>query len=255
LFPLRDENPLTHPVYVTYLIIGLNIAVWVFVQGLGFGPSLASSICRLGLVPGELLGTVAPGTTFPLDRETVCVIESHPSWITLMTSMFMHGGWLHIIGNMWFLAIFGDNIEDAMGSLRFVLFYLVCGTAAAAAQIISSPDSAVPMVGASGAIGGVMGAYAVLFPRAPVHMLIFLGIFFTRIVVPAFLVLGYWFLLQLLGGVFSGENSGGVAVWAHVGGFAAGVVLIKIFCKSDRLESCRLQRGTTNRWVSRYGRD
>jgi membrane associated rhomboid family serine protease len=169
--------------------------------------------------------------------------------------MFMHGGWLHIIGNMWFLAVFGDNVEDAMGSVRFVLFYLLCGSAAAAAQMISAPASPVPMVGASGAIGGVMGAYAVLFPRAPVHMLIFLGFFFTRVVIPAFLVLGYWFLLQLLGGFVPGEGSGGVAFWAHIGGFASGVLLVKVFSPPDRLDACRSHRRDTARWVTRYERD
>lgn len=251
MFPLRDDNPLTHPVFTTYLIIGLNVAAWVFIQGLGFNPALASSVCRFGMVPGELLGTVAPGTAVPLDQSLVCIIESHPSWMTMLTSMFMHGGWFHIIGNMWFLAVFGDNIEDAMGSVRFVLFYLICGGAAAAAQMMSDPESAVPMVGASGAIGGVMGAYAVLFPRAPVHMLIFLGFFFTRVVIPAFLVLGYWFLLQLLSGLMPAEKSGGVAVWAHIGGFAAGVALIKVFCRPERLEACRQRRGRIDRWVTR----
>jgi membrane associated rhomboid family serine protease len=121
--------------------------------------------------------------------------------------------------------------------------------------MISAPDSAVPMVGASGAIGGVMGAYAILFPRAPVHMVIFLGFFFTRIVVPAFLVLGYWFLLQLLGGLVPGEASGGVAFWAHIGGFAAGVLLIKAFCQAERLEACRYHRRRTDHWITRYNSD
>ena len=144
--------------------------------------------------------------------------------------MFMHGGWFHILGNLWFLSVFGDNVEDAMGPVRFSLFYLLCGVAAALAHVAASPDSAVPVVGASGAIGGVMGAYAVLYPRAPVHMLVTLGFYFTRMVVPAYLMLGYWFLLQVLGGIPALQGAGGgVAFWAHVGGFAAGIALLPLF--------------------------
>jgi len=141
--------------------------------------------------------------------------------------MFLHGGWLHLIGNMWFLWIFGNNVEDSMGHLRFAVFYLLCGLAAAAFQVVSQPDSGVPMVGASGAIGGVMGAYVVLYPRVRVHMLVILGFYVTRMVVPAVFMLGYWFLLQLVGGAVSlGRAGGGVAFWAHVGGFLAGGLLV-----------------------------
>jgi membrane associated rhomboid family serine protease len=144
--------------------------------------------------------------------------------------MFMHGGWFHLIGNMWFLWIFGNNVEDSMGHLRFAVFYLLCGLAAAAGQILADPDSVVPMVGASGAIGGVMGAYIVLFPRVNVHMLLILGFFVTTIAVPAVFMLGYWLLLQLVGGFFAiGAESGGTAFWAHVGGFTAGTVLVFLF--------------------------
>jgi membrane associated rhomboid family serine protease len=164
----------------------------------------------------------------------------------------MHGGWLHIIGNMWFLYIFGDNIEDAMGSARFILFYLACGLAAVVVQMVANPASAIPMVGASGAISGVMGAYIILFPRAPVHMLVFFGFFFTRIVVPAFFMLGYWLLLQLFGGFFSlGAASGGVAFWAHVGGFVAGMLLILPVCTSERTAACRQRRGVLDGTVRR----
>jgi membrane associated rhomboid family serine protease len=255
MIPIRDDNPTYHRSIATFAIIALNVVAWAFVQGLGFSPSLAKSICQFGLVPGELLGTVAPGTAIPLGRGLVCITESSPNWYTLVTSMFMHGGWFHILGNMWFLFIFGDNVEDAMGPVRFVAFYLLCGLAAAGAQMLSSPGSALPMVGASGAIGGVMGAYAVLYPRAPVHMLVFFGFFFTRIVVPAFLMLGYWFLLQLLGGFFPGQA--GVAFWAHIGGFVAGIALLRLFCVSGRVDECRARRGRTDRIVRRYtkGRD
>jgi membrane associated rhomboid family serine protease len=142
--------------------------------------------------------------------------------------MFLHGGWFHLIGNMWFLWVFGNNVEDSMGRVRYLVFYLLCGLAAAASQTLVNPGSAIPMVGASGAISGVMGAYIVLYPRVRVHMLVFLGIFITRIVVPAYLMLGYWFLLQIIGGgLASGE--GGVAFWAHAGGFVTGALLIYVF--------------------------
>jgi membrane associated rhomboid family serine protease len=142
----------------------------------------------------------------------------------------MHGGWMHLIGNMWFLWIFGNNVEDAMGHLRFLIFYLLCGLAAAALQVFSQPDSGIPMVGASGAIGGVMGGYVVLYPRVRVHMLVMFGFYIRTIAVPAAFMLGYWFLLQLLGGAAAlGQESGGVAFGAHVGGFVAGALLVGLF--------------------------
>jgi membrane associated rhomboid family serine protease len=154
---------------------------------------------------------------------------------------------------MWFLTVFGDNVEEAMGKINFALFYLTCGLVSVAAQVISNPSSAVPMVGASGAIGGVMGAYAVLFPRAPVHLLVFLGFFITRVVVPAYLMLGYWFFLQFIGGFFSlGSTRGGVAFWAHIGGFVAGIGLAKLLCKNKNLEQCRNRRGQTDTFFQRY---
>jgi membrane associated rhomboid family serine protease len=254
MFPIRDENPTVHTSIATFAIIAINALVWIFVQGLGTNPSLASSVCHFGFIPGEFLGRLQAGTQVPIARGLVCVMDGHRNWLSPVTSMFMHGGWLHLIGNMWFLAVFGDNVEDAMGSLRFVLFYLLCGLAAAVSQMVSNPASAAPMVGASGAIGGVMGAYLMLYPRAPVHMLVFFGFFFTRIVIPAYFMLGYWFLLQLLEGMFSLRAGGGVAFWAHVGGFVAGIVLLKVFCNAKRAEECRLKRGTTDRMLSRLGR-
>ena len=239
MIPLRDENPTLGASTATFAIIGLNVAAWVFVQGLGAEPALARSVCELGAIPGALLGNVPPGVAVPLGPGVECVVGS-PGWYTLLTSMFMHGGWFHILGNMWFLWVFGDNVEDAMGPVRFALFYLVCGIAAALAHVAASPDSAMPVVGASGAIGGVMGAYAVLYPRAPVHMLIALGFYFTRIVVPAYLMLGYWFLLQILGGIPALQGAGGgVAFWAHIGGFAAGIALLPLFRVPERVAAHR----------------
>jgi membrane associated rhomboid family serine protease len=255
MFPLRDDNPTLGTSWVTFLIIGLNALAWIFVQGLGSDFSLAASICEYGLIPAELLGTAAPGTKVPLGHGLACVLAPGASVISVFSSMFMHGGWFHIIGNMWFLAVFGDNVEDALGSVRFILFYLLCGVAAAALQVVSAPGSVTPMVGASGAISGVMGAYAVLFPRAPVHVLVFFGFFFTRIVVPAFLMLGYWFFIQLLGGIPALAGAGGgIAFWAHVGGFVAGVILVKLLCNPERAAACRGRKGRTDSMVQRYQR-
>jgi len=252
MFPIRDENPTLSTAWATFLIIGLNIASWVWLQGFGMEPELAMSVCRYGANPGELLGTVAPGTAVPLGPGISCIVESSGNWYTIFTHMFMHGGWLHIIGNMWFLYIFGDNIEDSMGSVRFILFYLACGLVSVAIQMIASPSSPIPMVGASGAISGVMGAYIMLYPKAPVHMLIFFGFFFTRIVIPAYLMLGYWFILQLFGGFFTlGSATGGVAFWAHVGGFLAGLLFIMPFCDPHRVAECRFRRGTLDRMIRR----
>ncbi len=156
-------------------------------------------------------------------------------FLSVLTSMFMHGGWMHIIGNMLFLWIFGGNVEDAMGSVRFLVFYLLGGLGAAAAQIISGPESLIPMVGASGAIGGVMGGYLVLYPRVKVHILVPLFIIFWTFRVPAWAMLGYWIALQLFEGIVSfGSSSGGIAFWAHVGGFAVGIAAIFLL-KDDEL--------------------
>src|SRR5687768_791290 len=200
MFPYRDDNPTLATPVVTLILIAANVVFWVVVQGMGAEPTLSRSVCELGLIPGEVLGRLPEGFTVPMGRSTVCVITGEPSWFTPLTSMFMHGGWFHLIGNMWFLWVFGNNVEDSMGHLRYFAFYTLCGVAAAAAQTLVNPASAIPMVGASGAISGVMGAYIVLYPKVRVHMLVFLGIFITRIVVPAYLMLGYWFLLQIIGG-------------------------------------------------------
>lgn len=249
MFPIRDENPTLHTSFATIGIVVLNVLAWVFIQGLGFDPAISRSICKFGLIPGEILQTIPSGTRIQLSRTLACVVDGAPNWITLVSSMFLHGGWFHIIGNMWFLWVFGDNVEDSMGSVRFVLFYLLCGLAAAGAQMASNPQSSVPMVGASGAIGGVMGAYAVLYPFAPVHMLVFLGFFITRVAIPAIFILGYWFLLQVLGGVPTiGGSGGGVAFWAHIGGFVAGVILLPFFRSKKRVEERKRYLARRRRW-------
>jgi membrane associated rhomboid family serine protease len=236
MFPIRDDNPTLGRSTVTVGIVALNVLSWIFVQGLGSEAALAKSVCELGAIPGELLGRVAAGTNVPLGPGLSCTLDAEAHWITAVTHMFLHGGWFHLIGNLWFLWVFGDNVEDAMGGARFALFYVLCGFAALAAQMLANPSSGLPMVGASGAIGGVMGAYARLYPRAPVHLVVVFFVFVNRTVVPAFLMLGYWFVIQVLGGIPSlASEGGGVAFWAHVGGFLAGVVLIGVFAKPERV--------------------
>ncbi len=226
MFPIKDDNPHFLTPLVTYGLIGANVAAWVLLQGLGTNPGLAASVCEFGLIPGNLTGSLPPGASVDLGAGS-CLIDAEPNWLTPLSSMFMHGGWFHLIGNMWFLWIFGNNVEDSMGHVRFLVFYLLSGFAADALQIAFAPASPVPMVGASGAIGGVMGAYIVLYPRVNVHLLLILGFYATRIVVPAVFMLGYWLLLQLIGGFGSlGQEGGGVAFWAHIGGFVAGALLI-----------------------------
>jgi len=228
MFPIRDENPTLQTPVVTFLLIALNVATWVLVQGMGTEPGLSRSVCELGLIPGDFLQRLPPGYEIPLGHGMACVVTGGLSWYAPLTSMFMHGGWMHLIGNMWFLWVFGNNVEDVTGRGRFLAFYVLCGLAAVAVQMAANPDSAVPMVGASGAIGGVMGAYVLLFPRARIRTFAFL-FFFD---VPAFFMLGYWFLLQLAGGAIPSEG-GGVAFWAHVGGFLAGLLLTPLFRDPD----------------------
>jgi len=239
LIPLKDENPTLGASIATIAIIAANIAVWVFVQGAGTEFDLVRSLCKFGAIPGELLGTVPPGSSVSVGHGAGCVI-GRADWYTIVTYMFMHGGWIHIVFNMWFLWVFGDNVEDAMGPVRFVLFYLLCGIAAAFTHIAASPESAFPVVGASGAIGGVMGAYAILYPRVPVHLLVVFIFYIRVVVVPAYLMLGYWFLLQVVGAVPALRGTGGgVAFWAHVGGFAAGIALLPLFRDRARIEAHR----------------
>lgn len=202
-FPYRDDNPHILVPYVTYGIITLNIFVFCIQMGMEFSDPIAGNafIYSFGLVPAEF------------------------GIMNIFTSMFLHGGIAHIIGNMWFLWIFGDNIESALGHARFIGFYLLCGIAAALLQVIIDPASAIPMVGASGAIAGVLGAYMIRYPKARVHVFVFIFIFITTIKIPAFYVLGFWFLMQLTSGLgtLGLDTTGGVAWFAHIGGFIAGI--------------------------------
>jgi len=236
MFPYRDENETQRMPIITGILIALNVLMWIFVQGAGSEVSLARSVCELGLIPGELTLSLPPGTSFPMGEGLACATDPGRQVSHVFTSMFLHGSWLHLLGNMWFLWIFGNNIEDSMGRPRFAVFYLLCGLAAAMAQVLTSPNSPIPMVGASGAISGVMGAYLLLFPKVRVYALIFLGFFFTSVGMPAWVMLGYWFLIQLVSGLVSyGGEAGGVAFWAHLGGFLAGVVFVKVFERTDRV--------------------
>jgi membrane associated rhomboid family serine protease len=233
MFPYHDENATQRTSYVTYGLIGVNVLVWLAVQGGGSTIPLARSVCDLGLIPGELTGRLPPGTPFPMGEGLVCLTDPGRQVSHVLTSMFLHGGWMHMLGNMWFLWIFGNNIEDSMGHVRFLVFYLLCGVAAALAQVMIGPDSGIPMVGASGAISGVMGAYLVLYPRVRVWTMVPIGFFLTSIALPAWTMLLYWIAIQFFGGVIGifGQERGGVAFWAHIGGFVAGVVLVKLFAR------------------------
>ncbi|MGH9240274.1 MAG: rhomboid family intramembrane serine protease [Vicinamibacterales bacterium] len=215
MIPLRDVIPSRTTPYVTIGLIAVNALVYLYEMTLGES-SLEEFILYFGLVPAAF------------------------SWVAVLTSMFLHGGLLHVGGNMLFLWIFGDNVEDRMGHGRFVVFYLLCGAAAALAQTAMSPDSVVPMVGASGAVAGVMGAYFVLYPHSRIVTLIPLFVFFHVMEVPALVFLGLWFVLQFVSGVGSiaaatgGEPAGGIAFWAHVAGFVAGVSGVLVFRRPER---------------------
>jgi rhomboid family protein len=238
VIPISDENPTLHTPIMTWVILGAMFAAWFVVQGAGLPGTdlqLAKSICDYGMVPGEITRMAPVGQGFPIARGWYCVVDRDAiNILTPITSMFLHGGWSHILGNAIFFWVFGNNIEDSMGPGRFLAFYLLCGLIAAATQIATSPASPIPTVGASGAISGVLGAYLVLYPRVRVNMLFYFLIFFKVFAIPAWIVLIWWFAIQVLTGLpelssVRPEVSSGVAVWAHIGGFLAGMVLIKVF--------------------------
>lgn len=236
MIPYHDDNATLRPTVITFALIGLCVAAWVFLQGAGSANAVAASVCNLGLIPGELTQTLQAGFQFPMSENLACVIDPGGQYLNVLTSMFLHGSWMHLIGNMWFLWLFGNNVEDSMTRPRFVVFYLLCGLIAALAQVVVDPRSHIPMVGASGAISGVMGAYLVLYPSARVYTFVPLGFFFTNVALPAWVMLIYWMALQVFGGLASvGVEGGGVAFWAHLGGFLAGLVLIKLFATSSRV--------------------
>jgi membrane associated rhomboid family serine protease len=221
VIPLRDANPVRRVPIVTIGLIVACVAAFAYelgTQSTGGDAALEALFFRYGLVPADLTAALSGSPTQSLSQEL----------LTIPTSMFLHGGWLHLIGNMLYLWIFGNNIEDRLGRLPFLLFYFVGGFAAAFSQVLIGPNSTVPVIGASGAIAAVLGAYLVLFPRARVLSLVFLGFFYQLLEVPALVVLGLWFVLQLIDGLASlgvESSSGGVALFEHIGGFIAGVLV------------------------------
>ena len=217
MFPIRDHNPSSTTPYVSYGLIALNVLIFFSYQGLG-GENLASFYENYAVIPAHIVAGQDLGT--------------------LLSHMFLHGGWMHLGGNMLFLYIFGDNLEHRFGHIKFLLFYLACGLGAAFAQILMQAESTIPSLGASGAIAGVMGGYLWLYPNAKVDTIIPLGIVFKRVTLPAFTMLGYWFFLQLYSGTLSiGLTGGGVAYWAHTGGFVVGFLLTLILSGKKRLAS------------------
>jgi membrane associated rhomboid family serine protease len=244
VFPLKDNIPTLHFPVVTVTLIALNVAAYFLWQrgGISLGePSSQHFTCNLydyAEIPYEV---THPGEQVATEG---CPAPTVPTWVTLFTAMFMHGGLLHLGGNMLFLWIFGNNVEDSMGPVKFTIFYMLGGLAAAALQVAIGPDSTVPNIGASGAIAGVLGGYVILFPRARVVTLIFVIFFVTIVELPALVILGFWFVQQVLFGYFdlgsAGEN-GGVAYFAHIGGFAFGLLAIKLFADE------RKRRGRVDR--------
>jgi membrane associated rhomboid family serine protease len=219
VFPLKDDNPSRTTPVVTIGLILANVLVFIYQFSLELGGAEGarageSFIREFGLVPCRLTGSCPMSPDLPSPA------------LTILTSMFMHGGLFHVGGNMLYLGIFGNNVEDTLGHFRYLIFYLASGVAAALAQVAVSPSSDVPMVGASGAVSGVLGAYLLLFPHAHVTTLIILGFFFRVVKVPALFVLGFWIVVQVLNGLGSFGASGGVAFFAHIGGFVAGMGLL-----------------------------
>ena len=243
MFPYKDENPTVRQPVVTWSLVAVTSAAWLVAQGMGGEPQLTQSVCELGVIPAKLFGQPLEPIMTPRGPVLPCSGDSGPSGVvTLVTSVFMHGGWFHLISNMWFLWVFGDNVEDAMGRLRFIVFYLLTGVLAALAQVVMDVSSPIPLVGASGAISGVMGAYLVLYPRVKIDTIVFLGFFITRWTVPAYMMLLYWAFIQVVGSLpsLSGAGSGGgVAFLAHLGGFVAGALLIKPFARPEYLAAHR----------------
>lgn len=221
MIPLHDDNPTSIKPYVTIALIASCTAV--FLWQLSLGNAAERVLYALGVIPAVLLKVAT------LDPALALV----PPAATILTSMFLHGGWMHLIGNMLYLWIFGNNVEDAMGHVRFTLFYMICGIAAVFAQVLPDPESTTPMIGASGAISGVLGAYLLLYPHARVLVAIPFGFYIHTVRLRAAWVLGFWFVMQLLSSVLAGGQQGGVAFRAHLGGFIVGALLIPFFKRKD----------------------
>lgn len=225
MFPIRDHNPSQRTPFVVYALIAVNVLIFLLQL-----PYMADE--------RALAGFWADRALYPV------LVTEHGRYTGIVTSMFLHAGWMHIIGNMLFLWIFGDNLEDQMGHVGFLVFYLASGVAAALAHIYSAPGSGVPTVGASGAIAGVMGGYLLMFPRARVDIVVIIVIFIRILTVPAWIMLGLWFAIQVFSGVSMPVDGGGVAFWAHAGGFVAGLVLALPLW---------LRRGGSGFWARTHG--
>ncbi len=217
MFPIHDDNPTRITPYVTYAL--LSACVLVFFWQISLGDAAQQAVYSFGVIPSVLFAS----KSLPVELEIL------PAWLTIFTSMFLHGGWMHLIGNMLYLWVFGNNVEDAMGHKRFIVFYLSCGLLAALTQAVLNADSEIPMIGASGAISGVLGAYLLLHPRARILVVIPIGILIYTPWIAAYWVLGFWFVLQLVNSLMSASEMGGVAYGAHLGGFVAGMLLIPLF--------------------------
>jgi len=231
MIPISDDNPARGPAIVNWTIIALCVAA--FIWEVRLGGRMDAALLVLGFTPASLLGHPPPPHGF----------VRLPPFATILTSMFLHGGWLHLAGNMLYLWIFGNNAEDAMGHVKYGLFYLVCGTAAALTLAYMDPTSRLPMIGASGAISGVLAAYVLLYPRAKVTVVVPLGIIFYPLAISAVWVVGLWFLMQLVSAWLIDPAQPGVAWWAHVGGFVTGLVLTPLFKSRDVPLFGRLPRG------------
>ncbi|MDJ0718638.1 MAG: rhomboid family intramembrane serine protease [Prochloraceae cyanobacterium] len=221
MVPLHDDNPTKITPYVTWVLIVINVSIFLHQNTLD-SQELTDFFQLYALVPQELTTTLNGGVVYPL--------QPVPEWLTLFTSQFLHGSWLHLGGNMLFLWIFGNNIEEELGRFKYIIFYLACGVLAALSQWFFSMNSDIPSLGASGAIAGVMGAYIIRFPQARILTLIPIGIFITTFRIPAVFFLGFWFLQQAIYSIASldvppGMDSGGIAYWAHAGGFVFGMIL------------------------------
>lgn len=222
MIPLKDDNPTRATPFVNYGLIAGCVLVFLFQLSVGAAGG-QRLVYALGAIPAVLVG----------DKHLPDALYMVPPLATILTSMFLHGGWLHLFGNMLYLWIFGDNVEDAMGHVRFFLFYFLCGTAAVFAQALPAPDSQIPMIGASGAISGVLGAYILLFPHARVVVAIPIGFYAQLVRMPAMLILGLWFVLQLIESLIAPPGQAGVAFRAHIGGFILGMLLIPVFKRRD----------------------
>jgi membrane associated rhomboid family serine protease len=231
MLPIRDDQPRYSTPWVTRFLIGLNLLIFFFEATLD-RRSLNALVGQFAVVPAHLAGMLAGTSAYPLPAVV----------LPFFTSLFLHGSWMHVIGNMWFLYIFGDNVEDYLGHFKYLVFYLLTGVLAMGTHVVVNLNSTAPALGASGAIAGVLGAYFVLYPRARV-----LTWFFVFVVwVPAWIILGYWFLLNFLSGTETAlavqrQNVGGVAFWAHVGGFISGALLIKVFGERGSRDPYALQ--------------